>query len=54
MSVKYEIRPGKHAPCELVSIAKTSFGGDAINFITEGTHTHCAKVRDDLVGTTEK
>lgn len=45
---RYEIRPGKHAPCELVSVVATNFGGDAVNFITEGTHTHCQRVLDAI------
>lgn len=53
MTVKYEIRAGKNAPCELVSVVKTPFGGNAVNFVTEGTHTHCVKVRDMLLTDTE-
>lgn len=44
----YEIRKGKNAPCELVSIVKTNFGGDAVNFVCEGTHTFCNRIKAEL------
>lgn len=46
--MRYEIRPGKPAPCELVSIAATNFGGEAVNFIAEGTHTYCKRILDAI------
>jgi hypothetical protein len=46
--VKYEIRKGSHAPCELWSIVETDFGSTAENFVCEGTHTHCQNVKDAL------
>lgn len=44
----YEIRKGKNAPFELVSITSTKFGGDAVNFICGGTHTYCASIKAKL------
>lgn len=56
--VRYEIRAGRHAPCELVSIAKIPVttlpngmkwgGGEAVNFIADGTHTECKRILDEL------
>lgn len=46
--VRYEIRAGRNRPCELVSIVKTEFGGDAINFIADGTHTECERILNAL------
>lgn len=48
MTVKYEIRKGDTSPCKLVSIIPTKFGGDAVNFVAEGTHTYCKDVKDRL------
>lgn len=48
--IRYEIRKGKTAPCELVSIVPTDFGGDAVNFVAEGTHTVCDKIKARLEG----
>ena len=46
--VRYEIRAGKNAPSELISIVSTNFGGNAENFVTEGTFTHCKKTHQKL------
>jgi len=46
----YEIIPGENAPCELWSVVKTNFGGDARNFICEGTHTYCKQIMESLGG----
>ena len=56
--VRYEIRAGKNAPCELVSIAVTpvhillgrvKWGGqEAVNFVCEGTHTYCQRIKQKL------
>jgi len=48
--MRYEIRAGKNAPSELVSIVETNFGGDAVNFVCEGTHTYCKRIKDSLEG----
>lgn len=48
--IRYEIRKGDTAPCKLVSIVKTNFGGDAVNFVAEGTHTYCQRVLDAIKG----
>jgi len=48
MTVKYEIQKSDHAPCKLVSITKTKFGGDAVNFVCEGTHTYCMGVKNQI------
>lgn len=48
MSERYEIREGRSAPFELVSIVPTRWGGEAVNFICEGTHTYCRLVMDRL------
>lgn len=48
MIIRYEIRKGKTAPCELVSIVPTNFGGDATNFVAEGTHTYCSRIKEQL------
>lgn len=55
---RYEIRAGKNAPCELVSIVPVpvnilpggiKWGGtDAVNFVCDGTHTYCKSVKDKL------
>jgi hypothetical protein len=46
--MRYEIRKGKNAPYELVSIVLTNFGGDAVNFICGGTFEECEAVKDKL------
>lgn len=46
--IRYEIRKGKTAPCELVSVVPTDFGGDATNFVAEGTHTYCTRIKEQL------
>jgi hypothetical protein len=51
--VRYEIRKGRHAPCELWSIVTRSdtwYGKDHEfkNFVCEGTHTHCNKIKERL------
>lgn len=48
--IRYEIRKGRTAPCELVSIVPTDFGGDAVNFVAEGTHTICDRIKARLEG----
>lgn len=48
--IRYEIRKGDTAPCKLVSVVKTNFGGEAVNFIAEGTHTYCQRVLDAIRG----
>jgi len=45
----YEIRPGKVAPCELVSIVHKN-GTQYVNFIAEGTHTHCMNIKNAIEG----
>jgi hypothetical protein len=46
-SVKYEIRKGENAPCELWSIAYRR-GRTYENFVCEGTHTKCQNVKDAI------
>jgi len=46
--IKYEIRKGQHAPCELWSIVPTNFGGDAENFVCHGTREYCNSILDHL------
>jgi hypothetical protein len=46
--IRYEIRKGQSKPCELVSIVATQWGGDAVNFVCEGTHTQCQRVMEKL------
>ena len=48
MIVRYEIQKGDTAPCKLVSIVPTKFGGEAVNFVADGTHTYCKDVKDRL------
>lgn len=48
--ITYEIIKGKNAPCELISINKTSFGGNAKNFIVEGTYNYCKKIMNIFKG----
>ena len=50
--VTYEIRKGQRAPCELWSIVPTNFGGDAENFVCEGTYNYCAMIMEQLDTTT--
>ena len=45
---RYEIRPGKYTPCELISITKTNSDVDKISFIAEGTHTYCNRILKEL------
>jgi hypothetical protein len=54
MTERYEIRAGRSAPCELVSIVPVGWGGEAVNFICEGTHTYCKLVMDRLQGAAGK
>lgn len=59
-NIRYEIRAGRHAPCELVSITKIPVttlpnglkwgGGEAVNFVAEGTHTQCQRILAALSG----
>jgi hypothetical protein len=49
MERRFEIRAGKHSPCELVSISPRNWSPDGINVITEGTHTQCQRVLDALL-----
>lgn len=46
--IEYEIRAGKRAPSELWSITEVKFGSPAENFVCEGTHTYCEKVKKTL------
>lgn len=50
--IKYEIRKGSHAPCELISIVeKENYFGAMMkyeNFVTEGTHNECERVKHTL------
>lgn len=46
-NVKYEIRRGKHAPCELWSVASAN-GREYQNFVAEGTHTHCENIKKSM------
>lgn len=46
---QYEIRAGKNAPCELISRVPRNFGGDALNFVCEGTHTYCTQIKEELL-----
>lgn len=46
--VKYFIKRGDRAPCELWSLVETNFGGPAKNFIIEGTHNRCMQVYDQI------
>lgn len=56
--VRYEIRAGSNAPCELVSITKIPVttlpngmkwgGGEAVNFVADGTHTQCKRILEEL------
>ncbi len=39
----YEIRPGTFAPCELFAVDES---GE--RYIIEGTHTVCARVKDEI------
>lgn len=54
--VRYEIRKGKNAPCELWSLVKNKddmFHGPYFvheNFVCEGTYTYCASVKEKLEG----
>lgn len=49
--ITYNILPTAVAgKFQLVSIVPTNFGGDAVNFICEGTYDYCKSVRDRLVG----
>lgn len=48
---RYEIRKGKHAPCELWSIVtKTWYEKDHEfkNYVCEGTYTYCNSVKEKL------
>jgi len=46
---RYEIRPGKHAPCELVRVGEPRPGVTAAPApLTEGAHTHCQRVLDAI------
>lgn len=48
----YEIRKGKHAPCELVSVVPVDCPilgkSEAVNFICEGTFTYCNKIKQQM------
>jgi hypothetical protein len=48
MTERYEIRAGRSAPCELVSIVPTRWGNEAVILVCEGTHTYCETVLDRL------
>lgn len=49
--IRYEIRAGESAPCELWSIVDNpSFVPREEDFICEGTHTYCALIKDKLEG----
>lgn len=50
---KYEIRPGKHAPCELWScvVRSDTWCGDGHefwNYVCEGTYTYCNEIKERL------
>lgn len=57
MTVRYEIQVGDSAPCKLVSIVTTekdvtaggfmyqSKGTEIANFVCEGTHNYCEKIK---------
>jgi hypothetical protein len=47
--MRYAIRKGRDDLYELVSIVQTNFGGDAINFIYEGTYEQCKYKMDMLM-----
>jgi len=49
VSTEYEIRAGKHAPCELWSVV-TKHGKTYKNYVAEGTHTHCTNIQAQLTG----
>lgn len=58
MTIRYEIRAGRNAPCELVSITPVPVttlpngmkwgGGEAVNFVADGTHTECKRIMDAI------
>lgn len=48
MTKRYEIRAGKKAPCDLVSISPLNWSPDGVNVIFDGTYTACKQVADDL------
>lgn len=53
MKIKYEIRKGERKPCELWSVVPTNFGGDAENYICEGTFNYCEKIKNQLEDSTK-
>lgn len=48
MATRYEIRKGETAPCMLVSMTKLANWPETEKFITEGTHTYCKRILDEI------
>lgn len=48
VSTRYEIQKGDKAPCKLVSIIVSDKGREFVNFVAEGTHTECQRIKERL------
>ena len=47
VKIKYEIRRGEYAPCELWAIVCAN-GREYPNYVAEGTHNYCKTLKHEM------